>query len=100
MVPLALPRIALLSIVLTSSVGIELLSSSARVTSVKSAKRLFETPGPIDRTPGTHGSDKKTPCLLPNQQLWVWGQAVSDKLRLWKVYQSQCIVALPVEVIS
>ena len=55
-----LPRIALL----TSSVGIELISSSARVTSVKSAKGLrlsqLERTGPIDRTPGTPGSDKKS----------------------------------------
>ena len=53
-----LPRKALL----TSSVGIELLSSSARVTSVKSAHSLvctqLERSGPIDRTPGTPGSDK------------------------------------------
>ena len=45
------------------SASIELVSSSARVTSVKSAKPLvvsqLETPGPIDRTPGIPGSDKK-----------------------------------------
>ena len=48
---------------LTSSVGIELLNSSARVTSGKSAKGLLtdlETLGPIDRTPGIPGSDKNT----------------------------------------
>ena len=54
-----LPWIALLAL----SVSIELVSSSARVTSVKSAKRLgvtyLERPGPIDRTPGIPGSDKK-----------------------------------------
>ena len=48
---------------LISSVGIELLSSSARVTSVKSTNPLvctqLERSGPIDRTPGTPGSDKK-----------------------------------------
>ena len=48
-----LPIIALL----TSLVGIEFLSSSARVTSVKSAKGVgrtqFETFGPIDRTRDT-----------------------------------------------
>ena len=45
---------------MTSSVGIELLSSSARVTSVKSANSLgVRESGPIDRTPGTPGSDKK-----------------------------------------
>ena len=42
---------------------IELVSSSARVTSVKSAQGLrvsqWERTGPIDRTPGTPGSDKK-----------------------------------------
>ena len=47
----------LLSIVLTSSVGIELLSSSAIVTSVKSQKGLglsdLERPRPIDRTRDT-----------------------------------------------
>ena len=52
---------------LTSSVGIELLSSSARVTSVKSAKPLVVTDGhrprPIDRTPGTPGSDKNQGVL-------------------------------------
>ena len=55
-----LRRIALL----TSSVGIELLSSSARVTSVKSEHSLSvtdgRTSGPIDRTPGTPGSDKNS----------------------------------------
>ena len=53
-----LPWIALLSL----SASIELGSSSARVTSVKSAKGLgvtqLERPGPIDRTPGIPGSDK------------------------------------------
>ena len=34
----------------------QLVSSSARVTSVKSGK--FETTGSIDRAPGTPGSDK------------------------------------------
>ena len=49
-------------VALLGSVGIELLSSSARVTSVKSAHSLgwshWRTSGPIDRTPGTPGSDK------------------------------------------
>ena len=36
----------------------ELVSSSAKVTSVKSQKGLLEIPGPIDRTPGIPGSDK------------------------------------------
>ena len=44
------------------SVSIELVSSSARVTSVKSYKRLLVcdggTSGPKDRTPGLPGSDK------------------------------------------
>ena len=45
---------------MTSSVGIELLSSSARVTSVKSQHSLsVRESRPIDRTPGTPGSDKK-----------------------------------------
>ena len=54
-----MPWIALLAL----SVSIDLVSSSTRVTSVKSAKPLgiseFQTTGPIDRTPGTPGSDKK-----------------------------------------
>ena len=54
-----LPWNALLAI----SVNIEFVSSSARVTLVRSAKggslSQFETTGPIDRTPGTPGSDKK-----------------------------------------
>ena len=53
-----MPWIALLAL----SVSIELVSSSARVTSVKSYKRQFvcdgQTSGPIDRTPGLPGSDK------------------------------------------
>ena len=47
------------------SVGIELVSSSASATSVKSAQTSlsqwvseWETTGPIDWTPGTPGSDK------------------------------------------
>ena len=44
------------------SVSIEFVSLSARVTSVKSAQgnsvSQFQTTGPIDRTPGTPGSDK------------------------------------------
>ena len=43
--------------------SIESVSSSARVTSAKFQKGLeesdIETPGPIDRTPGTPGSAKK-----------------------------------------
>ena len=53
-----LPWIALSAL----SVSIELVSSAARVTSVKSATRSltqWETTGPIDRTPETPGSDKK-----------------------------------------
>ena len=42
-------------------VSIELVSSSAGVNSVKSAKGVLETLGPIDRTPGIPGSDKQ--CL-------------------------------------
>ena len=49
-----LPWIALL----TLSVSIELVSSSARVTSVKSHKGVLRTSGPKDRTPGLPGSDK------------------------------------------
>ena len=46
-----LSRIALVS--LAVSVGIELLSSPARVTSVKSAQvTQLETPGPIDQRTG------------------------------------------------
>ena len=43
------------------SVSIELVSSSARVTSVKSAKRLLVSDGHPDPKigPGTPGSDKK-----------------------------------------
>ena len=54
----ALPWIALLAL----SVSIELVSSSARVTSVKSNQRSLthgRTSGPKDRTPGLPGSDKK-----------------------------------------
>ena len=40
------------------SVSIDLISSSARVTSVKSAQPLGRTSGPKDRTPGLPGSDK------------------------------------------
>ena len=47
---------------LALSVSIELVSSSARVTSVKSTKGLGrtdgQTSGPKDRTPGLPGSDK------------------------------------------
>ena len=54
-----LPWVALL----TLSVSIELVSSSARVTSVKFQKGVRrtdrQTSGPIDRTPGLPGSDKK-----------------------------------------
>ena len=52
------PQIALLA----SSASIELVSSSARVTSAKFHKAAvrsdIETPGPIDRTPETPGSGK------------------------------------------
>ena len=54
-----LPWNALLAL----SVSIEFVSSSARVPSVKSAQPLslsqFQRTGPIDRIPGTPGSDKK-----------------------------------------
>ena len=53
------PWIALLA----SSVSIELVSSSARVTSVNSSQRclsLWRTSGPKDRTPGLPGSDKNS----------------------------------------
>ena len=52
-----LPWNALLAL----SVSIELVSSSARVTSVKSqqrSRREWRTSGPKDRTPGLPGSDK------------------------------------------
>ena len=53
---------------LALSVSIELVSLSVRVKSVKLAQRLSlthsltdrQTSGPIDRTPGTPGSDKKS----------------------------------------
>ena len=51
---------------MASSARIELVSSSTRVTSVKSAKGVvsqLETPGPIDRTPGIPGSDNYTSSL-------------------------------------
>ena len=44
---------------LASSVSIELVSSSARVTSAKFHKAVVQTSGPIDRTPETPGSGKK-----------------------------------------
>ena len=53
-----LPWIALLA----SSVCIELVSSSARVTSVKSQQGVVLTSRHIDRTPGIPGSDKNI-CL-------------------------------------
>ena len=57
-----LPGIALLTLL----VGIELVSSSARVTSVKSQQGVSRTDrrtsGPKDRTPGLPGSDKNL-CL-------------------------------------
>ena len=47
---------------MVSSARIELVSSSTRVTSVKSTKHQslsqFERLGPIDQTPGIPGSDK------------------------------------------
>ena len=55
---LTLPWIALLAL----SVGIELITSSARATSVKFAKHpvsLLETVRPIYRTPGIPGFSKK-----------------------------------------
>ena len=57
-----LPSIALLAL----SVSIELVSSSARVTSVKSTQRSRSdgrTSGPKDRTPGLPGSDKNFETL-------------------------------------
>ena len=52
------------NVLLALSVSIGLVSSSARVTSVKFQKPLsvcqFETTGPIDRTPETPGSAKKS----------------------------------------
>ena len=47
---------------MASSVSIELVSSSARVNSVKFHKGRvseFQILGPIDRTPGVPGSNKK-----------------------------------------
>ena len=64
-----LPWIALLAL----SVSIEFVSSSARVTSVKSAKgilSLLETSEPIDRTPGTPGSDKNWYIFMRFQGRW------------------------------
>ena len=46
------------------SVSIELVSSSARVTSVKSAQRLVLTSGPKDRTPGLPGSDENIVIVI------------------------------------
>ena len=56
-----LPWIDLLAV----SVSIDLISPSARVTSVKLPKRLgvSETTWHIDRTPGTPGSDKNVTSL-------------------------------------
>ena len=58
-----LPWIALL----TLSISIELVSSSARVNSVKFHKGLSvtdrRTDGLKDRTPGTPGSDRKWVCI-------------------------------------
>ena len=68
-----LPWIDLLALLL---VGIVLVSLSARVTSVKSAQGLSLSSGPIDRTPGIPGSDKKmvlgqTKCDLSHQKVIV-----------------------------
>ena len=55
------PQIALLA----SLASIELVSSSARVTSAKFHKvPEVQRPGPIDRTPETPGSGKNNPELL------------------------------------
>ena len=54
-------------VLLALSVSIDLVSSSARVTSVKSTQRLVvcdgQTSGPKDRTPGLPGSDKNMSSL-------------------------------------
>ena len=67
---ITLPWIALLAI----SVSIELLSSSARVTSVKSAQgpvlTQLETLGHIDRAPGMPRSDKE--LMLQSQKYLLW----------------------------
>ena len=67
---------------LALSVGIELVSSSARVTSVKSAQRLVctdgRTSGPKDRTPGLPGSDK-------NLYIGINAQNLKKKKR-WDIY--------------
>ena len=56
---------------LASPAGIELLSSSFRVTkSTKFQKgTVLETPGPIDRTPETPGSGKKTNFAIEGETL-------------------------------
>ena len=70
---------------LTLSASIELISSSARVTSAKFHKVPYvgtdiERPGPIDRTPETPGSGKKNmgekifQCFLPR----AWIESVKD----------------------
>ena len=46
------------------SLGIELVSSSARVTSVKSTQHQLRTSGPKDRTPGLPESDKNTARIV------------------------------------
>ena len=60
--PRALPHCIALIALLTLSVGIDLVSSSARVTSVKFQQGVWrtdrQTSGPKNRTPGLPGSDK------------------------------------------
>ena len=64
MAPLALITLFIATllwiVLLTLSVSIDLVSLSARVTSFKFQKGLLHSDnGPIYRTPGTPGSDKK-----------------------------------------
>ena len=60
--------LAVLPLIAFLAVSVELVSSSARVTSVKFQKGLglseLETTEPIDRAPGTPGSDKNNPVVF------------------------------------
>ena len=74
-----LPWNALLAL----SVSIELVSSSARVTSVKFQKGVWRTSGPIDRTPGLPESDKNQ---LRAQNVFDFGEGIQNRdVQLWAV---------------
>ena len=87
-----LPWIGLLAL----SVSIDLISPSARDTSVKFQKGLglseLETTGPIDRTPGTPGSDKNAITRGPKynyEESWAFGLASGGSAHRQLVFHPQ-----------